>query len=132
MPDSTVLNDTILIVDDEESVRTTFREWLESGNLGSTILAAADAESALTLANQRLFRYLLRTTRASDGVLLLRSYDASRQPDEIFQVFNTQGELLDTPLVPFARSVAGTVATLQEPYAMRLVEGLHAGSSIQL
>jgi ActR/RegA family two-component response regulator len=42
--------DTILIVDDEESVRRTFREWLTGQ--GSTILTAGDAESALKLANQ--------------------------------------------------------------------------------
>jgi two-component system, NtrC family, nitrogen regulation response regulator NtrX len=42
--------ETILIVDDEESVRRTFREWLTGQ--GSTILTAGDAESALKLANQ--------------------------------------------------------------------------------
>src|SRR5213080_3795932 len=44
--------DTVLIVDDEESVRQTFREWLEEAELQCRILAAADAESALVLANQ--------------------------------------------------------------------------------
>jgi two-component system nitrogen regulation response regulator NtrX len=44
--------ETILIVDDEESVRETFREWLAGAGLGCTILAASDAESALRLANQ--------------------------------------------------------------------------------
>src|SRR6267378_511007 len=44
--------DTVLIVDDEESVRQTFREWLEEAGLHCRILAAADAESALVLANQ--------------------------------------------------------------------------------
>ena len=42
--------ETILIVDDEDSVRRTFREWLTGQ--GSTILTAGDAESALKLANQ--------------------------------------------------------------------------------
>ena len=42
--------ETILIVDDEDSVRRTFREWLTGQ--GSTILIAGDAESALKLANQ--------------------------------------------------------------------------------
>ena len=31
--------ETILIVDDEESVRKTFREWLEGADLGCRILA---------------------------------------------------------------------------------------------
>ena len=45
--------ETILIVDDEEPVRRTFREWLESADLHCRILTAADAESALLQANQR-------------------------------------------------------------------------------
>src|SRR5438132_6383147 len=44
--------DTILIVDDVASIRETFREWLEGANLSCRILSAADAESALALANQ--------------------------------------------------------------------------------
>ncbi|HZU34577.1 MAG TPA: response regulator, partial [Gemmataceae bacterium] len=44
--------ETILIVDDEEPVRRTFHEWLESAQLGCTLLSAADAESALVQANQ--------------------------------------------------------------------------------
>lgn len=43
--------DTILIVDDEDSVRRTFHEWLAGANLGCELLAAADASAALTLAN---------------------------------------------------------------------------------
>ncbi|HEV2950045.1 MAG TPA: response regulator [Gemmataceae bacterium] len=44
--------DTVLIVDDEDSVRRTFREWLEEARINCRILAAADAENALLLANQ--------------------------------------------------------------------------------
>src|SRR5437867_1975286 len=44
--------ETVLIVDDEESVRTTFREWLEGAQLNCRILTAADAETALLQANQ--------------------------------------------------------------------------------
>src|SRR4051794_28817651 len=44
--------ETILIVDDEEPVRKTFREWLTGAGLDCAILAAADAEAALQLANQ--------------------------------------------------------------------------------
>ena len=44
--------DTVLVVDDELPVRTTFREWLEGSALGVRVLAAADAEEALKLANQ--------------------------------------------------------------------------------
>jgi CheY-like chemotaxis protein len=46
--------DTILIVDDEDGVRQTLREWLEGADVGCDIVTAADAEQALTIANQRL------------------------------------------------------------------------------
>jgi len=52
MPSAVVATDTILVVDDEESVRKTFREWLTSADLGCQILVAADAEEALTQANK--------------------------------------------------------------------------------
>src|SRR6266446_2770081 len=44
--------DTVIIVDDEETVRKTFQEWLESSGQNCRILTAADAEAALVLANQ--------------------------------------------------------------------------------
>src|SRR5437762_11110849 len=52
-PGMTDTRDTILIVDDEESVRRTVRDWLEEARLGVDILTAPDAETALTLANDR-------------------------------------------------------------------------------
>ncbi len=246
--------DTILIVDDEETVRRTFREWLEGADLGCRILAAADAEAALVQANQHsvdlaildwnlgagndglrlledlsvfnpdivsimitgyahqatpldamrmgvrdyldknqdldlvtflaavrrqlarirpakrerqlhrslrsfreavekivplvqsasamhdpvplpeavrsLFRFLLRSTAATDGVLLVRSYNAERQPAEIYRAYQAGGSAVAEPLVPFARSLAGTVVSLQQPYMMNL-EGA-AGSAIEL
>src|SRR4051794_35324879 len=45
--------ETVLIVDDEEPVRRTFREWLAEARLDVRILAAADAEEALRLANEQ-------------------------------------------------------------------------------
>jgi ActR/RegA family two-component response regulator len=234
--------ETILIVEDEESVRRTFREWLESANLSCDVLTAADAESALVQANQRLidlaildwnlgagndglqlledlavfnpdvvailvtgfahqatplhamrmgvrdyldknqdldrttfltavnrqlerirpakrerrlhhnlvafreavekvlplvqstnalqdpvpvpqvigslFRFLLHITSASDGVLLVRSYDDAREPAETYRVYDASGDLLNEECVPFARSLAGTVVSLQEPHAL--------------
>src|SRR5438874_4514755 len=46
------MTETILIVDDEEPVRRTFQEWLAGSGLNCRVLAAADAEEALRLANQ--------------------------------------------------------------------------------
>src|SRR4051794_35970089 len=47
------VGEIVLVVDDEEPVRRTFREWLEGAKLGIRILTAADAESALRLANEQ-------------------------------------------------------------------------------
>jgi ActR/RegA family two-component response regulator len=247
--------DTILIVDDEESVRRTFREWLEEAALQVRLLVAADAESALRLANQNpidlaildwnlgaghdglrlledlyvfhpdvvaimvtgyahqatpldamrmgvrdyldknqdldrkaflsavrkqldrlrpakrerqlhrtlvafresvekilplvqsaaalqdpvplpdairaLFTFLRQITKAQDGVLLVRSYDSVRQPPEIFRVYDSGGEPLKVELVPFARSVAGTVVSRQTPCVMNL-QGEPAAGSVEL
>lgn len=46
------MTDTVLIVDDEDPVRRTFQEWLGGANLNIRVLAAADAETALKLANE--------------------------------------------------------------------------------
>ena len=46
--------ETILIVDDEEPVRKTFREWLDGARLGCRILTAPDAETALKQANDHM------------------------------------------------------------------------------
>jgi ActR/RegA family two-component response regulator len=248
--------ETILIVDDEEPVRQTFREWLEQAGFGCTLLSAADAEAALVLANQHtvdlaildwnlgagndglqlledlylfnpdvvaimvtgfahqatpldamrmgvrdyldknqdldresflravgrqlerirpakrerrlhhelvafretvekvlplvrsaaalndpvplpdavasLFRFLLRTTGAADGVMLVRHYDQARQPSETCRVYGADGEPLSVTLAPFARSVAGTVVSLQEPYAMNRLEQAAAAGTVEL
>jgi DNA-binding NarL/FixJ family response regulator len=52
MSASTEPAETILIVDDEEPVRRTFREWLTDAGLHCAILTAPDAEAALQLANR--------------------------------------------------------------------------------
>src|SRR5438128_5778272 len=53
MSEAAKATETILIVDDEESVRQTFREWLEQSAHDCNILTAADAEAALRVANQQ-------------------------------------------------------------------------------
>jgi ActR/RegA family two-component response regulator len=238
--------ETILIVDDEEPIRRTFREWLDGARLDCRVLVAADAEAALTLANQHrvdlavldwnlgagsdglqllddltlfnadivaimitgyadqatpldamrkgvrdyldknqdltretflaairkqldrirparrerqlneglasfrsavekvlplvqaaaalhdplplpdavthLFRFLLSVTGARDGILLVRCYDPARPSAEELRVYDVAGQRLDLTPVPFARSLAGTVSSLQEPYALRRPE----------
>ncbi len=44
--------ETVLIVDDEEPVRRTFREWLDEADLSCRVLTAGDAAAALALADQ--------------------------------------------------------------------------------
>jgi ActR/RegA family two-component response regulator len=256
MPRSAEAPDTVLIVDDEQSVRKTFQEWLEGAGFGCRILTVADAESALVLANQHpidlaildwnlgagndglqlledlylfnpdvvailitgyahqatpldamrmgvrdyldknhdldqetflaavrrqlerirpakrerrlhqgliafreavdkvlplvqsaaalndpvplpeavrsLFRFLLRTTGARDGVLLTRSYDPERQPAEIFRVYDAGGAPLAVELAPFARSVAGTALSLQQPSAMSRLDEAAAVGALEL
>ncbi len=248
--------ETILIVDDEESVRHTFREWLEGAGLACQILTAADAESALLQANrqtidlaildwnlgagndglqlledlavfnpevvavmitgfahqatpldamrmgvrdyldknhdldrptflravrrqldsirparrerrfherlvafrssvekvlplvqasaalndpvplpaavQNLFRFLARTTGARDGALIVRSYDPGREPADVCRVYDMQGVPVDELLAPFARSIAGGAATLQEPSAMTQPDRAAATGAVEL
>jgi two-component system, NtrC family, nitrogen regulation response regulator NtrX len=246
MPTSSETAETILIVDDEEPVRRTFREWLQGANLGCRILVASDAESALVQANQNsidlaildwnlgagndglqlledlavfnpdvvaimvtgyahqatpldamrmgvrdyldknqdlnretflkavrrqlerirparrerrlhqslvafrsavekvlplvqaaaalhdpvplpaaigiLFRFLLRTTGAKDGVLFVRGYEATRTPAEICRVYDCNGTVLTATLLPFARSLAASVVSRQEACLMNSLD----------
>jgi ActR/RegA family two-component response regulator len=256
MAPSELSAETILIVDDEEPVRRTFREWLEGADLHCRILTAADAESALLQANrqtidlaildwnlgagndglqlledlavfnpevvaimitgfahqatpldamrigvrdyldknqdldrttflravrrqldrirparrerrlhdglvafrssvekvlplvqasaalndpvplpaavQSLFRFLARTTGAHDGALIVRGYDADRDPPEVCRVYDMEGAPIEGPLAPFARSVAGGAVGLQEPSAMNQPDRAAATGSVEL
>jgi len=256
MPTGSESAETILIVDDEEPVRRTFLEWLQSADLGCRVLTAKDAESALVQANQHaidlaildwnlgagndglrlledlslfhadvtaimitgfahqatplqamrmgvrdyldknqdldrttfltavrrqlerirparrarqlhqrligfrsavekvlplvqaaaalhdpvplpsavsnLFRFLLRTTGARDGVLLVRSYDSERQPAEIYRAYDTTGQRLDVPLVPFARSLAGSAVSMQKPSVMERLDMAARAGNLEL
>lgn len=248
--------DTILIVDDEEPVRKTFREWLESANLGCEILSAGDAEQALILANQKtidlaildwnlgaghdglrlledlylfnpdvvaimitgyahqatpldalrmgvrdyldknqdldrdrflasvrtqlervrpakrerqlrqsllafreavekvvplaqasaalndpvplpeavrgLLRFAMQMTQASDAALVARSYDPSRQPAESYRAYDASGQEHTTGLVPFARSVASTATSMQEPSVMNRLPADGSAGAVEL
>jgi ActR/RegA family two-component response regulator len=61
-----------------------------------------------------LFRLLRRETRAAAGVLLARSFDPVRSI-ETCRAFTDQGELVEGDLVPFARSLAGSVVGMEQP-----------------
>jgi two-component system nitrogen regulation response regulator NtrX len=78
------VTDTILIVDDEDGVRRTFREWL-TNEPGVEVLAAADAEAALVLANRHPIDLAIldwNLGSGSDGLQLLEDL-AEFHPDVV-------------------------------------------------
>jgi len=248
-------SETILIVDDEEPVRKTFREWLDGANLGCRILSAPDAETALKLANEHmidlaildwalgagddglqllqdlaefnpdivaimvtgfanqatpldamrmgvrdyldknqdlnrdsflhavrrqlerirpvkrerqlhqslkafreavekivplvqataalndpvplpeavggLLQFLQQVTHAGDAVLLVRHYQSGQEPAERCLAYDSRGKRLEAPLAPFARSIAGSVASMQGPCLLGDLEQ-SAGATVEL
>jgi two-component system nitrogen regulation response regulator NtrX len=75
-----------------------------------------------------LVRFLMQVTHARDGLLLVRHYDADRQPAETCRVYDADGRALQIETVPFARSVAGSAASLGQPSLMNDLQGIPAGS----
>src|SRR5262245_59532859 len=76
--------DTVLIVDDEDGVRRTFKDWL-ADEPGVEVLAAADAETALNLANQNPVDLAIldwNLGSGSDGLQLLEDL-AEFHPDVV-------------------------------------------------
>src|SRR5437016_7309367 len=92
-----------------------FREAVEKVLPIVQSAAALNDPVPLSEAVSGLLGFLSRTTGARQSVLLVRSYDAERQPAEIYRVYDAAGKPLAVDLVPFARSVAGSVVNLQEP-----------------
>src|SRR5450631_238544 len=93
------MQDTILIVDDESSVRQTVREWLVQANLDCDILTASDAESALKLANQHPVDLAIldwNLGAGDDGLQLLQDL-AAFHPD-IVAIMITGFANMATPL----------------------------------
>jgi two-component system, NtrC family, nitrogen regulation response regulator NtrX len=68
------MSDTILIVDDEDSVRRTFHEWLTSAKWDAKIFSVPDAEGALVIANEHPIDLAIldwNLGSGSDGLRLL-------------------------------------------------------------
>lgn len=67
------MNETVLIVDDEDSVRKTFHDWL-TGVANIRVFSAADAEAALLIANEHVIDLAVldwNLGSGSDGLRLL-------------------------------------------------------------
>jgi len=73
-----------------------------------------------------LFRFVLRTTGAIDGVLLVR-YHPDGPTDEEYLAFDANGVALNSPLAPFANTIAATAVSMQEPCVMNRLDEM-AGS----
>jgi ActR/RegA family two-component response regulator len=91
--------------------------------------AALNDPAPLPEAIRSVFHFLLLTTRARDGVLIVRSYDPDRQPAEVYKVYDVNGAPLEVALVPFAHSLAASVVSLQEPHCMNHLGATATGES---
>jgi hypothetical protein len=90
--------------------------------------AALNDPVPLPDAIRSLVRFLMQVTHAADGLLLVRHYDAERQPAEICRAYDADGQVLPGLTVPFARSVAGSAASLGQPSLMNDLQKIAAGS----
>ncbi len=76
-----------------------------------------------------LFKFLLSTTKACDGVLFVRHFDARKTPAESLRVYDASGQPIEGPLIPFSQSLAASVISQQEPCVMKDLT-THAGEGI--
>lgn len=94
----------------------TFRESVEKVLPLVQSSAAMNDPVPLPDAIRSLFRFLMQTTQAEKGVLLARH--VAPNGDESFRAYDSDGTSLGTPPVPFARSLAASVVSMQEPCAL--------------
>lgn len=86
----------------------------------------------LPAAVSHLFAFLLKATRAAEGVLLASCHHPDRVPADRFRVFGPDGHEIPLPTdaVPFQQSLAGNVISMQQPCMIN--ESLHnAGVPLQ-
>lgn len=75
-----------------------------------------------------LVRFLMQVTRAQDGLLLVRHYDAKREPAETCRLFDADGKPMTVETAPFARSVAGSAASMGSPSLMNDLQSTASGA----
>ncbi|QJW97921.1 response regulator [Frigoriglobus tundricola] len=93
-----------------------FREAVEKVLPIVQTAAAFNDPVPLPDAVRALLRFVIRGTRAADGVLIVRHTAADGT--ESTTVYASDGEPLPAPGVPFARSLAASVVGFQEPVAL--------------
>ncbi len=93
-----------------------FREAVERVLPIVQTAAAFNDPVPLPDAVQSLLRFVIRSTRAADGVLIVRHTAADGT--ESTTVYGSDGKVLPAPTVPFARSLAASVVGFQEPVAL--------------
>src|SRR5262249_2188135 len=62
----------------------------------------------------------------------VRGYDPGRTPAEVVQVYGSTGQPLGGEFVPFARSLAASVVSFQEPCAMDHLDQAAASTALEL
>jgi DNA-binding NarL/FixJ family response regulator len=93
-----------------------FREAVEKVLPIVQTAAAFNDPVPLPAAVKSLLRFVIRGTRAADGVLIVRHTTADGT--ESTTAYGSDGEVLPAPAVPFARSLAASVISFQEPVAL--------------
>ncbi len=78
--------------------------------------AALNDPVPLPTAVHSLFRFLLRATGATDGALIVRHLPADGE--ETTAAYGTDGRPLPVEAVPFSRTLAASIASLQDPCVM--------------
>src|SRR5262249_48789199 len=78
-----------------------------------------------------LVRFLQQVTHAGDAVLLVRHLQLGEPATDRLLAYDKDGQQINVPLVPFSRSVAGSVVSFQEACILRDPEG-NAGGSVEL
>src|SRR5439155_18436236 len=96
-----------------------FREAVEKVVPLVQSTAALNDPVPLSEAVRGLFRFLQQVTHAGDAVLVVHHFEPG---SERCLAYDREGNRLETPLVPFSRSIAGSVVSFQESCLMRDLE----------
>src|SRR6266404_2361773 len=94
--------------------------------------AALNDPVPLPEAIRSFVRFLMRSTAAASGVLLVRSYKSERNPPETCRAYDAAGTEIDAELVPFSRSIASTALSLQEAHTINQLDQAARDSGLDL